>query len=180
MIDRRTIRRACRSSADLDGDGDLYDDSFLSDTRLRPLPQPRRHAGAGPLLGRDPAGTRRARWRSPAAVYYQSIEAMVAKKFLGNLADTDTDFVLEPCVLGGPATAACPPAEPAVVEGAPPVPMEVRNWLIQVARPRPRAAPTRLRPIPRHEAQPTCYRDVVVKVTFSEPVTGVDARDVHA
>ena len=36
-----------------------------------------------------------------AAVYYQSVEAIVAGKFLGNMADTNSNFVIEPCVLGG-------------------------------------------------------------------------------
>ncbi len=53
-----------------------------------------------------------------AAVYYQSFEAVVAKKFLGNLADIDTDFRLEPCVLGGACDGRTPTVEPAVVEGA--------------------------------------------------------------
>jgi hypothetical protein len=34
-------------------------------------------------------------------VYYQSFEAVVAKKLLGNLTDTDLDGTLEPCVLQG-------------------------------------------------------------------------------
>ena len=47
-----------------------------------------------------------------AAVYYQSVEAIVAKKFLGNLADTNTNFVLEPCVLGGLCDGRVPHASP--------------------------------------------------------------------
>ena len=35
------------------------------------------------------------------AVYYQSFEAVVAKKLLDNLTDTDLDGTLEPCVLQG-------------------------------------------------------------------------------
>jgi hypothetical protein len=81
-----------------------------------------------------------------AAVYYQSLEAIVAKKFLGNLADTDTDFVLEPCVLGGRCDGRRPSVEPPVVEGAPPVPMAVRNWVIRVNG--ARQAPVRRRPSP--------------------------------
>src|SRR6185295_13182271 len=67
-----------------------------------------------------------------AAVYYQSLEAIVARKFLGNLADTNTNGVLEPCVLGGRCDGRRPSTEPAVVEGAPPVPMEVRNWIVRI------------------------------------------------
>jgi hypothetical protein len=158
---------------DLDGDGDLYDDAFLSDTRLQPMPM----AGSSVSLDRYsvviPAGT-----VGPvvvtSAVYYQSVEAMVTKKFLGNLADTDTDFVLEPCVLGGPCDGRVPETEPAVVEGAPPVPMEVRNWIIQVAGlHRPRPAP-RVTPYPAPGAREV-FQELVVKATFSEPVRGVDA-----
>ena len=36
-----------------------------------------------------------------AAVDYQSFEAVVADKFLGNMVDDNGNFVLEPCVLGG-------------------------------------------------------------------------------
>jgi hypothetical protein len=159
---------------DLDGDGDVYDDSFLSDTRLQPLPMD----GSSLTLDRYsvviPAGT-----VGPVAVttavYYQSAEAMVTKKFLGNLADTDTDFVLEPCVLGGPCDGRVPATEPAVVEGAPPVPMEVRSWIIQVAGANPPRTPARVIPYPAPGADGV-FQDVVVKATFSEPVRGVDDR----
>src|SRR5207253_9582861 len=74
---------------DLNGNGDLYDDAFLRDTRLRPLP----HADATVTLDRYsvvvPLGTAGLN-AVTAAVYYQSLEAIVAKKLLGNLADTDT------------------------------------------------------------------------------------------
>ena len=156
---------------DLDGDGDTFDDSFLTDTRLRPLP----HAGATANLNRYsvviPAGT-----AGPvavtAAVYYQSFEAIVAKKFLGNLADTDTDFNLEPCVLKGNCDGRTPGVEPAVVEGAPAVPMEVVNWVINVTGSTDTTAPTATT-YPAAAATEV-YDDVVVKVHFSEPVTGVD------
>src|SRR4029450_12644861 len=100
VIDRSSPR-GLPQFRDLDGDGDVYDDSFLRDTRLQPLPV----AGSSVTLDRYsvviPPGT-----AGPVtvttAVYYQSAEAMITKKFLGNLADTDTDFVLEPCVLRGP------------------------------------------------------------------------------
>ena len=49
-----------------------------------------------------------------AAVYYQSIEAVVALHFLGNMADTNNNFVLEPCVLGGLCDGRKPATEPAV------------------------------------------------------------------
>jgi len=157
---------------DFDGDGDLFDDAFLVDSRLRPLP----HSDATLVLDRYsvviPAGT-----AGPvavtAAVYYQSFEAVVAEKFLGNLADTDLDFHLEPCVLGGSCDGRVPSSEPAVVEGAPPVPMEVTNWLINVTGTTDTTAPTATT-YPAAGATDT-HLDVVPKVVFSEPVTGVDA-----
>lgn len=155
---------------DLDGDGDLYDDSFLVDSRLRPLP----HSGATVSLNRYsvvvPAGT-----AGPvavtAAVYYQSFEAIVAKKFLGNMADTDTDFLLEPCTLKGACDGRTPTVEPAVVEGAPAVPMEVRNWVINITGHTDTTVPAATT-YPANGASDV-YRDVVVKVHFSEPVTGL-------
>ncbi len=158
---------------DLNGNGDLYDDAFLRDTRLRPLP----NAGATVTLDRYsvviPPGT-----RGPiavaATVYYQSLEAIVAKKFLGNLADTNMDFTLQPCVLDGPCDGRRPGREPAVVEGAPPVPMEVRNWIIHidgVSEHGNAAATVSIYP-PRDAA--AVFRDVVPKVTFAGPVTGVN------
>jgi hypothetical protein len=107
-----------------------------------------------------------------AAVYYQSIEAVAAVKLLGNLADSDLDFRLEPCVLGGLCDARTPAVEPAVVEGAPPLPMEVRSWSIRVAQGRGADLSLSLYPAPGAR---DVYRDVVVKATFSEPVSGVDA-----
>ena len=158
---------------DVNGNGDLYDDSFLRDTRLRPMP----HSQAQVTLDRYavvvPAGT-----RGPiavaAAVYYQSIEAIVAKKFLGNLADTNTNMVLEPCVLGGRCDRRHPSSEPPVVEGAPPVPMEVRNWVIRVAgAPETGAAPAVVSTYPQPGAIDV-FADVVPKASFSQPVTRVD------
>ena len=157
---------------DRDDDGDVYDDSFLSDTRLEPLP------GRGATISLDrysvvipedvvgPIAV-------TAAVYYQSIEAVAAVKLLGNLADTDLDFRLEPCVLGGACDGRAPTVEPAVVEGSPPVPMEVRNWLIRVNE-SGRGRDLSVSTYPASEAVEV-YRDVVVKATFSEPVNGVDA-----
>ena len=157
---------------DLNGDGDLYNDAYLGDTRLQPLP----HPGATVHLDRYavviPPGT-----VGPvavtAAVYYQSFEAMVAKKVLGNLADTDLDFTLEPCVLNGACDGRHPAVEPAVVEGAPPVPMHVQNWVMNIVGTTD-ITPPHATPYPTREAS-NVYEDVVVKVFFSEPVQGIDA-----
>src|SRR5262249_49160014 len=93
---------------------------------------------------------------------------------LGNLADLDTDFLLEPCVLGGPCDGRRPSVEPAVVEGAPPVPMEVRNWVIGVdGEPRTAAAASVVALYPRAGAV-NAYASAIPKASFSEPVTGVD------
>jgi hypothetical protein len=159
---------------DRDGDGDLFDDAFLRDTRLRPLP----HAGATATVDRYavvvPPGTRGPIAVS-AAVYYQSLEGEVALKFLGNLADTNGNFALEPCVLGGACDGRKPETEPAVVEGSPPVPMVVRSAVVEVEGAPARAEPPRAATYPRPPAS-AVPRDVVPKVSFSEPVTGVDAR----
>lgn len=158
---------------DLDGDGDLYDDSFLLDQRLRPLP----HEGASVELDRYsvvvPEGV-----RGPvavtAAVYYQSLEAIVAEKFLGNLADRDLDGVLETCVLGGPCDGRVPVMEPAAVEGAPPVPMEVVSRVLELPGAAADVRPPRVVTLYPEPGADDVYRDPVVKATFSEPVTGVD------
>lgn len=157
---------------DLDGDGDLYDDSFLVDNRLRPMP----HSQATLDLDRYsvvvPQGT-----KGPisvtTAVYYQSMEAIVAKKFMGNLADTDLDTLLEPCVLKGACDGRTPKHEPAVVEGAPPVPMEVTTRVIQLEG-QTDASPPRFSIYPEANRR-SVYSDAVIKVTASEPVTGIDA-----
>ncbi len=171
-IDRDNPRAPLRFR-DLDGDGDLFDDAYLSDSRLRPLPHPGATRDISRYSVMIPPGT-----RGPvavtAAVYYQSFEAVVAKKFLGNLADLDSDLVLEPCVLHGPCDGRTPSVEPAVVEGAPPVPMEVRSWVIDVAGGDVDATPPAVATYPPAGAR-NVYRDVVVKAFFSEPVTGVDA-----
>src|SRR5262249_57888108 len=138
--------------------------------------QPLPHAGATVHLDRYavviPPGT-----GGPiavtAAVYYQSFEAVVALKLLGNLADTDLDGTLEPCVLKGACDGRQPTVEPAVVEGAPPVPMRVTNWVIPLTG-TPDTTPPAVTTYPRAHATHV-YQDVVVKVFFSEPVTGVDA-----
>jgi hypothetical protein len=110
-----------------------------------------------------------------AAVYYQSVEAIVAGKFLGNMVDTNSNFELEPCVLGGLCDGRFPTTEPAVVEGAPPVPMVVRNWVIAIEGAPADSAPPRLATYPRAGARDV-YTDAVAKVSFSEPVSGVDTR----
>ena len=66
-----------------------------------------------------------------------------------------------------------PTVEPAVVEGAPPVPMRVTNWVIPLTQTADTTPPSAT-PYPRTGAADV-YEDVVVKVAFSEPVTGVDA-----
>jgi hypothetical protein len=102
-------------------------------------------------------------------VYYQSVEAIVAKKFLGNLADTDADFVLEPCVLGGPCDSRRPSTEPPVVEGAPPVPVSVRNTTIQIDGAVDRQVPHVTGTYPAAGAAGV-FQDVVVKAFFDAPV----------
>jgi Bacterial Ig-like domain len=159
---------------DVNANGDLFDDSYLRDTRLKPLP----HPGATVKVDRYsiaiPPGT-----RGPiavaAAVYYQSLEAVVALKFLGNMADTNGNFELEPCVLGGLCDGRRPKVEPPVVEGSPPVPMIVRNWVIGIdGAPADTGAP-QVATYPAPGAVDV-YRDVVVKASFSKPVRGVDSR----
>ena len=161
--------------ADRDGNGDPYGDAYLRDSRLRPLP----HAAATAAVDRyavvvppDVEGP----IAVVAAVYYQSVEAVAAQKLLGNLADLDTDGVIEACVLGGACDGRVPSSEPAVVEGAPPVPMTVRTEVVHLRRDRaPRAAPEIVRRYPEPDST-NAAPDAVVKVSFSEPVTGVDAR----
>ena len=160
--------------SDRDGDGEVFDDSFLVDSRLRPLP----HAGATRKVDRYsvvvPPGT-----RGPVVVsvgvYYQSMEAIVAQKFLGNMTDTNNNMVLEPCVLGGRCDGRTPTTEPAVVEGAPPVPMAVKNFTIAInGAPAETAAPRfGVYPLP---GAAHAHLDTVPKVFFSRPVTGVTAQ----
>jgi hypothetical protein len=92
------------------------------------------------------------------------------------MADTNNNFVLEPCVLGGLCDGRKPTTEPAVVEGAPPVPMVVRNWMISVdGVPADKSGP-RVAVYPAAGTQ-KAYQDTVVKVFFSKPVRGVDSRN---
>lgn len=157
---------------DVNGNGDFFEESYLSDTRFKPMPQ----EGATKSVDRYsvivPPGT-----QGPiavtAAVYYQSVEGVVAQKFLGNLADTNGDAILQPCVLGGLCDKRKPNVEPAVVEGAPPVPMAVRNWVISIAGARNTAAAPQVATYPQANAA-NVYQDVVAKLFFSTPVTGVD------
>jgi hypothetical protein len=118
-----------------------------------------------------PAGT-----RGPVvvstAVYYQSMEAIVGQKFLGNMTDTNNNMVLEPCVLNGRCDGRKPQTEPAVVEGAPPVPMAVRNITIAITGAPVDATPPRLGVYPLPNAK-HAHLDTVPKVFFSRPVTGV-------
>ncbi|MFW6175885.1 MAG: Ig-like domain-containing protein, partial [Acidobacteriota bacterium] len=158
---------------DLDGDGDRFDDAFLMDTRLRPLPHEEATVDLDRYSVMVPPGT-----VGPvavtAAVYYQSLEAVVAKKFLGNLADTDMDHVLEPCVLGGACDGRTPRGEPPVVEGAPPVPMEVVTRVVALEGRRDDAPPVVLGRSPAPDGE-TAGRSSVVRVQLSEPVRGLDA-----
>jgi hypothetical protein len=161
---------------DLDGDGELYDDQFLKDTRLRPMP----NADATKKVDRYsivvPKGTRGPIAIS-AGVYYQSVEAIVALKFLGNMTDTNNNFVLEPCVLGGLCDGRKPTAEPAVVEGSAPVPVAFRNWMINVDGSPAVTAPPAIATYPAPGADHV-YLDPVVKVTFSRPVRPIDERNL--
>jgi hypothetical protein len=157
--------------ADVDGDGEVFDDSFLVDTRLRPMP----HEGATKKTDRYsvviPPST-----RGPVVVsvgvYYQSMEAIVGQKFLGNMTDTNNNMVLEPCVLGGRCDGRKPQTEPAVVEGAPPVPMAVRTFTIAINGTPVDASPPKVGVYPLPGAK-RAHLDTVPKVFFSRPVTGV-------
>jgi len=174
VIDAATNPRGLPVFKDLNGNGDYFDDSFLRDSRLRPMPNKEATASIDRYAVEIPAGTAGPIAVS-AAVYYQSVEAIVAAKFLGNMVDTNNNMVLEPCVLGGLCDGRHPTSEPAVVEGAPPVPMIVRNWVIAVDGAVADTTPARLATYPAPGAHDV-YTDAVAKVSFSEPVTGVDAR----
>ena len=159
---------------DVNGNGDHFDDSFLVDTRL----EPRGNRGSQIRVDRYsvviPADTQGPVAVS-AAVYYQSVEAAVALHFLGNLADTNNNFVLEPCVLGGRCDGRTPQTEPAVIEGAPPVPMSVRVWVISINGAPIHKTPLRIGTYPAPGTS-NAYPDTVAKVFFSGPVRGIDAR----
>jgi hypothetical protein len=157
---------------DLNGNGDLFDDSYLRDTRFKPMPLPDatkivdRYSIVIPPETKGPIAV-------AASVYYQSVEAIVALKFLGNMADTNEDFILEPCVLGGLCDGRSPTTEPAVVEGAPPVPMIVRNFVVPILGTAKTQAAPAVATYPRDGAT-HAYPDTVVKLFFSRPVRGVN------
>ena len=90
--------------------------------------------------------------------------------------ETADNGTLEPCILEGACAGRQPSVAPAVVEGTPPVPMHVANSVIPLTRTTDTTPPTAA-PYPRAEATDV-YEDVVVKVFFSEPVTGVDVTTV--
>jgi hypothetical protein len=174
VIDARQNPLALPRFRDVNGNGDLFDDSFLRDTRFRPMPHPEatkridRYAVAVTPQTRGPIAV-------SAAVYYQTVEAVVAREVLGNLADTDNDSILEPCVLGGGCDGRKPSTEPPVVEGAPPVPMIVRDLLIPIGAPTTDGTPPRVRVYPAPGTR-NVYRDAVIKASFSRPMQGLDAR----
>jgi hypothetical protein len=174
VIDAATNPRGLPVFKDLNGDGDLFDDSYLRDTRFKPMPHPDAMKKVDRYAVVIPPGTRGPVAVS-AAVYYQSMEAVVALKFLGNMVDTNENMVLEPCMLGGRCDGRKPHTEPAVVEGAPSVPMVVRNAVIAVdGAAADRTAPRiGTYPVPGADR---VYQDAVVKAFFSRPVRGVDAR----
>jgi hypothetical protein len=174
VIDAASNPRGLPQFKDANGNGDLFDDSFLRDSRLRPMPHPGATQSIDRYAVEIPEGTVGPIAVS-AAVYYQSVEAIVAGKFLGNMVDQNVNFVIEPCVLGGLCDGRVPHSEPAVVEGAPPVPMIVRNWVIPIDGAVADRTPPRLASYPEPGAR-NVYPDAVVKVSFSEPVSGVDAR----
>jgi hypothetical protein len=157
---------------DVNHNGDLFDDSFLRDSRLKPRGRPEYQQKVDRYSVVIPAGI-----RGPvvvtSAVYYQSVEAVVAAKFLGNMADTNNNFLIEPCVLGGLCDGRKPSTEPPVVEGAPPVPMIVRNFVIPIAGAGADATALHTSVYPTAGSDHV-YRDAVVKVFFSKPVQGVD------
>jgi hypothetical protein len=179
---------------DLDGDGDLFDDSFLKDTRLRP-----RAATAAADAGSRAALTQYSivvpsTVVGPIAVtsivYYQAFEGIVARKFLGNLAnldDTDTNEgypggspLLETCVLKG----ACDRIgkagatgetqlrsallfDPIVMEGAPPMPMTVQTRVIQVVGTTDNVAPRLIinNCKPPRKGTATCNTNMAANIT---------------
>jgi hypothetical protein len=100
---------------------------------------------------------------------------VVAMKFLGNMTETNRNMILEPCVLGGRCDGRTPATEPAVVEGAPPVPMAVRNWVVRLDGAGTDSGVPQVGTYPAAGASQV-YQDAVVKVFFSRPVRGVDTR----
>lgn len=160
---------------DLNGNGDYFDDSFLRDWRLKPRGRAQYQKKIDRYSVVVPPGT-----HGPvvvtAAVYYQSIEAIVALKFLGNMADTNNNFILEPCVLGGLCDGRKPSGEPAVVEGAPPVPMIVRNLVIPITDAPVEKTLPEVATYPQPGASQV-YQDAVVKLFFSRPMRNIESRN---
>ncbi len=172
-IDAKTNPLGLPQFKDIDGDGDAFDDAFLVDTRLRPMPHPDATKNLDRYSVVIPPGT-----KGPiavtATVYYQSVEAIVANKFLGNLTDTDGDMKLETCVLGGLCDGRPSKSEPAAVEGSPPVPMAVQSVVIAVDGAPPVTTVPEVGVYPRPGAR-QAHLDAVPKVFFSRPVVGVNA-----
>jgi Bacterial Ig-like domain len=160
---------------DTNANGDYFDDCFLRDTRLKPRGRREFEQQIDRYSVVVPEGTRGPIAVS-AAVYYQSLEAIVALKFLGNMADTNNNFILEPCVLGGRCDGRTPNTEPPVVEGAPPVPMTVHSFMLPVANAPVGKTSIEVGTYPAPGAAQV-YQDAVVKVFFSRPVRGVDNRN---
>jgi len=160
---------------DSNNNGDYFDDSFLKDTRFKPRGNPEYEKRVDRYAVVIPSGMQ-GHIAVTAAVYYQSVEAVVALHFLGNLADTNNNFVLEPCVLGGLCDGRKPATEPPVVEGAPPVPMTVRNWVISIEGAPADKSALHVATYPLPGANHV-YQDAVVKAFFSKPVRGVDAQN---
>lgn len=235
VIDRNNPNGIPRYTDD-NNNGDFFDDSFLTDTRLQPM-KGTSNPFAQKVLDRYSVvvpSTIVGPIAVTAAVYYQSFEGMVAKKFLGNLAnldDADTNEgypggspKLETCVLKGAcdrigkagATGEVQLREalkfdPVVVDGAPPVPVIVKSTAIQVTGTTDNVAPrvvinnskvtgqtnmTAAIPANRHwspspyggatgnyETEGVGEQNVnparIVKVSFSEPVTGIDANTFY-
>ena len=140
------------------------------------MPHAGRDAGNRPLRGRDPRGDRRARSRSaPRSTTSRSRRSSPRSSSATWSTPTPTSCS-SPACWAACATGASRTAEPAVVEGAPPVPMMVRNWVIadrrRGRRPRRRPASPAI-PAPGAAAS---TRTSSSRSSFSEPVSGVDAR----
>jgi hypothetical protein len=171
VIEARHNPKGLEIFEDKDHDGDLFDDSFLTDTRLRPMPHPDSIRKLDRYQVVIPPGT-----KGPVVVstgvYYQSVEAIVAQKFLGNMIDTNNNMIIEPCVLGGRCDGRKPHVEPAVVEGSPPVPMSIKAIVININGAQGDTSAPRVGVYPP-PGENRAFLDVVPKVFFSRPVTGV-------
>ncbi|HET9621118.1 MAG TPA: Ig-like domain-containing protein [Kofleriaceae bacterium] len=172
VIEARNNPKGLPIFEDKDGDGDLFDDAFLTDTRLRPMPHPDATRKVDRYSVVIPPGT-----KGPVVVstglYYQSVEAIVGQKFLGNMTDTNNNLIIEPCVLGGRCDGRKPRNEPAVVEGSPPVPMSIKALVININGAQGDTSAPRVGVYPKPGAN-RAFLDTVPKVFFSRPVTGVN------